>query len=221
VTRQTREPDKLAVSRLDWNDPEVLIRVLEERYAAVQGVPGDTLWTKLFTADVDGQPAKDWLLAAILPRPRDLVFLANAAITNAVNRQHPTVQSPDLLDARSEYSNYAIDSVLVEGEQDFPWLEDAIYEFAGAPGVLGATEVLRRIGQARPRRRTTPTDQEALVLLLQFSVLGVETESGAPTYVDNTHDLIRANALALSRAGDRDLRYHLHPAFRPFLEVAD
>jgi hypothetical protein len=221
LTRQTREPDKLTVSKLDWSDPELLIRVLEERYAAVQGVSGDTLWTKLFRTDVDGRPAKEWLLAVILPRPRDLVFLANAAITNAVNRDHAFVQASDLRDARSEYSSYAIDSVLVEGEQDFPWLETAIYEFAGASGVLEAPDVLKRISRARPRGRSTPKDEEALTLLLQFSFLGVETGIAGPTYVDNTQDLIRANALALARAGESDLRYHIHPAFRPFLDVSD
>jgi hypothetical protein len=221
LTRQTREPDKLAVSKLDWSDRELLLRVLEERYAAVQGVAGDTLWTKLFTADVDGHPAKDWLLDVVLPRPRDLVFLANAAITNAVNRQHATVEASDLRDARLAYSSYAIDSVLVEGEQDFSWLENAIYEFAGAPSVLEAPDVLDRIARARPRRRTTPTNEEALVLLLQFSFLGVETGTTGPTFVDNTQDLIRANALALARVGEGDLKYHIHPAFRPFLEAGD
>ena len=222
LSRQTREPDKLMVSKLDWSDPELLVRVLEERYASMEGQPGSTLWTKLFTANVEGQDTRDWLLRSILPRPRDLVYLANAAITNAVNRRHDKVLDVDLRDARLDYSSYAIDSVLVEGEQELPWLADIIYEFAGAPSVLDSSDVLRRIARARPRRKESPPDQQALVLLLQFSFLGVETTSEHPTYVDNTQDLVRANAIALARARDDEvLRYHIHPAFRPFLEVAN
>ncbi len=194
----------------------------EERYAAVEGPPGSALWTKLFTATIEGVDTRDWLLRSILPRPRDLVYLANAAITNAVNRRHERVLDVDLRDARLDYSSYAVGSVLVEGEQELPWLADIIYEFAGAPSVIDSSEVLRRIARARPRRRDSPPGEQALVLLLQFSFLGVETNAEQPTYVDNTQDLVRANALALARVGEYDdLRYHIHPAFRPFLEVAD
>ena len=220
VSRSAREPDKLAVSRLDWTDPELLIRVLEERYAVAQGVSGSEIWTRLFCSDVDGRRTRDWLLGAVLPRPRDLLYLANAAITNAVNRRHNRVESSDLRDARNSYSTYAVESVLVEGEQDMPQLDNVLYEFAGAPVVIEGEEALKRIRSGLPKRHAAAAAADALTYLLQLSFLGVETRPGNPTFADNPQDLTRALAIAQSRADGGPLRYHVHPAFAPYLDIA-
>jgi hypothetical protein len=220
VSRNAREPDKLSVSRLSWSDRSQLIRVLEERYAVAQGVDGPEIWTKLFCAEIDGRTTSDWILSCVLPRPRDLLYLANAAITTAVNRRHTSVEASDLREARQQYSTYAVESVLVEAEQDLPQIESIMYEFAGSPRVVEREEVLRRVSVGSGSKRKV-SEYDALQHLLQLSFLGVETSPGVPSFVDNPQDLARATALAqnLAATSGRTVRYQVHPAFFPFFEI--
>jgi hypothetical protein len=222
VTRNAREPDKLLVSRLDWTDQDLLVRVLEERYAVAQGVDGQEIWTKLFLGQIDGRATRDWILSAVLPRPRDLLYLANAAITNAVNRGHANVESADLKDARLSYSTYAIESVLVEGEQDTPRLEHIIFEFAGAQSRMRRSEAERRIRAGLGKKAPDDAVAQVISQLLLLSFLGQETAQEAPVFADNPQELVRASAIAqnVAAAAGKEVTYHVHPAFIPYLEIS-
>ena len=69
------EPDKMSHTRLAWNDYELLLRVIEERYVAAHGASSDPaeMWRKYFCSQVRGLPTRDYLVSRILPRPRDIV----------------------------------------------------------------------------------------------------------------------------------------------------
>ncbi|HEX6488999.1 MAG TPA: hypothetical protein VF137_09060 [Candidatus Dormibacteraeota bacterium] len=87
VKAVAREPDKLPVSRLAWDDPALLGRVIEERYEAATGAKdGTDFWRRTSCATVQGIPTRDFALAQILHRPRDLIYLCRAALATAVNR---------------------------------------------------------------------------------------------------------------------------------------
>lgn len=218
LVRAEREPDKLPVSHIDWSDSSLLLRVIEERYAAARGGDGRDIWTRLFCATVGARPTREWILENVLHRPRDLLFLVNAAITNAVNRRHQQVGAEDLKDAVLQYSRYAVDSVIVEGEQDVPELEQVLYEFAAAPRFMHEDDVLVRIGRAVPKK-----DDASAVLehLRALSVVGIEIGGGEFDFSEDGKARARANAIARNRSRDsgRPLRLTVHPAFRPFLEI--
>ena len=222
VTRTAREPDKLAVSTLDWNDQDLLLRVLEERYAIATGAQGQELWKRLFCPFVDFTPTRDWFFYAVLPRPRDMLYLANASITNAVNRRRDQVQPQDVKDARLAYSTYAFESLLVEGEPDLPQMESVLYEFAASPSIQPQSEVLERIRRGLGRK---PAKSETAVLtqLLELSFLGLQSAGVQPVYLDNPAGLARAMAIAQAKSNEAhsEIRYSVHPAFRPFLEITE
>src|SRR6185437_4111526 len=50
VQAAAKEPDKLSFTRLRWDDDELLLRVIEERYVASHGPDSDptSLWRKYF-----------------------------------------------------------------------------------------------------------------------------------------------------------------------------
>jgi hypothetical protein len=145
VLERAREADKLLYTRLTWNDPELLFRVIEERYEAYEasheGAAGAELWSLYFCRTVKGIPTKDYLIAKILPRPRDMVYLVKAAVSKAVNRRHSMVKEEDILDAETEYSQYALKSILVENGVTLPELESILYEFAGTAAIVTEQEV--------------------------------------------------------------------------------
>jgi hypothetical protein len=63
-----REPDKLSFTRLKWDDPELLLRVVEERYVVSHGTASDPaeMWHRYFGAQVRGVPMREYLVSRIL-----------------------------------------------------------------------------------------------------------------------------------------------------------
>jgi len=114
-----REPDKIAYSKIYWQDKELLLRVIDERFASSHegDVQPEELWGTYFCSSVRGQAVRDYIYSTILPRPRDLVFFVKAAIATAVNRGQGSVREADILDAEKQYSQYALES---QGRRPLP-----------------------------------------------------------------------------------------------------
>jgi len=219
VARQVREPDKIPVSRLSWSSPEMLLRVIEERYAATtpEGTVPSDFWRHF--ADVEGAPASAYILSRILPRPRDIVYICKAAITAAINKKHARVEGSDLAEAERSYSQFAFDAMLVEGVTE-ERLESVLYEFVGADAILSEPEVVRRIERAGVAGQDS---RQILETLRSFTFIGVEYRDGAFDFSEDARERQPLDILAEQRAarlgGTRT--YQIHRAFRTFLEVQE
>ncbi|WP_326727765.1 P-loop ATPase, Sll1717 family [Streptomyces phaeochromogenes] len=222
VIKEAREPDKINTKRIDWNQQELLKRVMDERYLSARpsGASPDELWQRFFCHEVDGVPTLDHILATILPRPRDLVYFCKVAVLNAANSRHSVVEVGDIREAESTYSKFAMDALLVEHCSTIGHLEDVIYEFTGSEEVLTRSTALELI------KAVLGDDQEAaaeecLEGLLKISFLGIEVRDGEISYPDRADQLRKAKILArnASRRTKREVRYQIHPAYRNFLEI--
>ncbi|MFT9670042.1 P-loop ATPase, Sll1717 family [Streptomyces rhizosphaericola] len=222
VIKEAREPDKINTKRIDWDQPELLKRVMDERYLSVR--PADTspdeLWKKFFCAEVEGTPTLDHILSTILPRPRDLVYFCKAAVQNAANARHSAVDESDIREAEKIYSKFAVDALLVEYGSTIGHLEDVIYEFTGSEDILSRSTVLELISDGLGEEDGQAA-AECLEGLLKISFLGIEVRSGEIWYPDRADQLRKARILArkASRRDKREERYQIHPAYRNFLEV--
>jgi hypothetical protein len=217
-----REPDKVPVSRLNWADGELLTRVLEERFIAAKDgtVDGHTLWDDYICPTTKGQTTKDYILWRALPRPRDIIFFATAAISTAVNRRKTGVEEADVLEAEKAYSRFAFDAVLVEAEATLAGAETVLMEFVGERYLLTAAELADLLARAGIGERDVSMVISELVGL---SFLGVETSDGVFQYVDDVRDQQRNDRLARRLAEQRGtpVQYVVHPAFRPYLEITE
>jgi hypothetical protein len=150
MTAIAREPDKILDSRLLWQDPELLLRVIEERFLASHAgsLQPDELWQRYFCPFVKGVPARKYILDHILPRPGDLVFFINAAVATAINRKHTFVQEADIFAAEKQYSQYAIEAISVEDGVTVSTLENVFYEFVGSNSCLTYHEVKECLSRA-------------------------------------------------------------------------
>lgn len=218
VELRAREPDKLPVTRLLWNDPALLLRVVEERYEAARQRPGSgsEMWSRFFCPRVRGERTRDYLAWRVLPRPRDLVYLCNAAITSAVNRGNERIEEADVVEAEQLYSTFATDVLRVEGAAVIPEIEDVLLEFLEAPPVMTAADAEARVQRVTSLSRT-PGD--ALEALVQLSFFGWEVADGRIEYATETRDDDKIRRLAERRKGGP--RLGIHPAYRPYLEIAD
>jgi hypothetical protein len=139
MTEYAREPDKIGPLTVHWNDPHLLARVLEQRYAANRRrrkPADDDMWSSIFPAEVNGLPTKEYILWRILPRPRDIIYFGNAALTTAINRHHAMVTQDDIAMADETYSRFAYEALVVESDAQGFDLEEVLYEFAGLNATL-------------------------------------------------------------------------------------
>jgi hypothetical protein len=222
VSEVAPEPDKLPVLRLDWRDPALLIRVIEERYAVTrdgEALP-DELWEKYFSETVRGVDTRTYIVWRILPRPRDVVIFVNAAISSAINRRSPRVEEQDLEAAELTYSQFAFEVLTVENTERFGSLEDLLFGFLGAPSVLTESDVLDLLAAGGAGGADSAG---ALEYLRTLSFLGVEVREGGFAYLEDARDTWRIDGLAQRRADATGgtKRYCVHPAFRPYLEIED
>ena len=214
-----REPDKIAYSKMNWDDKELLIRVVEERFVSSHegSVQPAELWERYFSSSVQGTPTKDYICSRILPKPRDLIFLVKAAVAVAVNRGHSLVRESDLLEAEKQYSQYALESVLVENGISVQGLENVLFEFAGSKAYLDEQEIVKILVNANvdPANHARVIDH-----LCSLSFLGLEVRNGDFRFADDPPVHRRNVALAkqLTTAGST-FRFMIHPAFWAFLEV--
>jgi hypothetical protein len=220
VLAAAREPDKVKFFKLVWSDPELLVRVIDERFVASHkgGVQPQEMWDKYFCKDVGGVPTKDYLVAQILPRPRDIVYFVKASIALAVNRRHAIVQEEDILDAEREYSQYAMDSVLVEEGVTRDQVETIMYELAGGTAI----QTVGQLERAIERALGCDVSAEGMIdQLCMLSFLGVEVDPGDFRFTDDPKEyrrnLVRARKLAEKRSSP--VVYKVHPAFCAFLEI--
>ncbi|MGH3430275.1 MAG: P-loop ATPase, Sll1717 family, partial [Mycobacteriales bacterium] len=191
----------------------------EERYLANRKGRKSTasdMWEELFTDEVRGLPTRDYLLWRILPRPRDLIYLANAALTTAINRRHHLVHESDIVLAETQYSKFAFEALLVESEAQGFDLEEALFEFAGLDSTIDAEEldtVLRASG----------CGPDVHSWLVRTSFLGVEVEDGSFAHVEGEAEARRKLRAAqrLEQKLGRQLRFRVHPAFRHHLDIRD
>jgi len=218
----TLEPDKLSFTRMRWDDPEMLLRVIEGRYIASHGEHSDpaTMWKKYFCPHVKGLSTRHYLTQRILQRPRDIVYLVKAAVSIAVNRKRDRVEEKDIFDGERMYSQYALDSILVENVGTFPQLEAFLFEFAGSASIVTEGEIHRiaaRCGITEDRWA------ELIEHLTALSFLGLEIEEGRFAFSEETRDL-RLNRVMSSRYRERstsEKRFEINKPFRSYLQVQD
>jgi hypothetical protein len=220
VRQHAREPDKITTLDVRWDDEHLLARLLEDRYVAHRGEEArpEELWDVYFCATVNGIPTRDYLLRRSLPRPRDLVYLANACVLIATNRRHSRIEEGDVLAAEEDYSRFALDALMVEGSPSTE-LDDLLLEFAGLPPEMPLRDALDILASVA----TGMSADEAFGLLLRSNFLGIETGEDSFDFPVSEQGQKKAMVLAKRLGVQRgtDARARIHPAFRPYLEISD
>lgn len=223
ILQIAREPDKIRHTRIEWTDPVQLLRVVEQRFAALHSgaLKGSEIWTRYFCDFVSGIPTKEFILQQILQRPRDLLYLTNEALATAVNRGHGRVLESDILHATKLYSEHAVSSLLVEDVGISASLANIVYEFVGAEAIIGRHEVLSRL--ARILGNNEEECDAAVKSLCLLGFLGVEVARDNFRFAQQPEDLKKAGVLAARFAAESEAvpRYKVNRPFQPFLEISE
>jgi hypothetical protein len=200
----------------------LLARVLEDRFLAQrpEGTAPNDLWTRYFTASIRGIPTRDYILSRVQARPRDLVYLANSAVSYASNARHGQIGESDIEAAEKAYSQFAYQALLVEALASSPDLDHVLMELAGEKSIIEASkleEILKSAG------KTMGLEDPIVTVLRRLGFLGLETASEIFDYGGTDGEMRRADVLAKKhkRATGRRSRYEIHPAYRSHIGVDD
>lgn len=127
---------------------------------------------------------RDYLMWKVLPRPRDLIYLANEALTTAINRKHETITASDILFAEEQCSRFAVEALLVESEAEEFDLDAALFEFAGMNATFDEADL-------RTLLADVPFAEDVMQWLIQSSIFGIETRPGKFLHLEGRTDAER------------------------------
>lgn len=220
VMNAAREPDKLGHTLLVWQDDELLLRVLEERFVRSHdgSVSPKDMWDKYFCPTVGGISATTYFLNRILKRPRDLLYFVKAAMETAVNRGHGRVETVDILEAERQYSQFAFSSVIVETIVSLPNIETILYEFVGLPPILTLDDVTGCMARAH----VPPADVGTIVSqLCMANFFGMEVDRDVFRFPEDSNDLRKLEVLStrFRETASVQTRYMINKPFWAFLEI--
>jgi hypothetical protein len=204
-----------------WDDKELLFRVIEERFSYYfhSALTPDEIWHTYFANEIDGMTAKEFIAKYAVPRPRDIIFFLQSAISDAADRGHSTVQPQDFLSARRSYSQFAFDALIAEDDPKLGRLEDVLYEFAGAPVQLTKGQVLQRIAKVGLR----PHEVDSyLNVLVELNFLGIKAPSGEYEFPqdDRRRRILLKIADGSETPTDDDGLFAISLPYHAFLEIA-
>jgi hypothetical protein len=219
ILSHARESDKLPIRKIEWNDPELLGRVIEKRIMISDpGILDNAeVWDKYFVDQVRGISTREFLISSVFPRPRDLVYLIRASLQHAVNRGHMKILEKDILSGLEQYSSFVFASLMAEGTPQFRLLQEFMVQLMGGECVLTDDD----IRDALEESGFGITNLDYVVGLLQeLTFLSYETSPGHFVFAYDQEDKAKLTVLAkkTSRAVGKK-RYQIHPAFHAYLEL--
>ena len=222
IYRQARERDKLKYSIITWNDLELLLLLIEERFKATTGISDfSIIWTKYFPTKIDGIAIKDYFIQNILPRPRDIIFFIKSALSNAITRKHQTILENDILDAQIKYSQHAIDSLIVENGVNIEDFEKILYEFVGCTKIVSRNDIEKILKNSRVENVNT---NYIIQILCERCFLGRKTAVNEYRYQVNFLEDEKISILAehyLENNPEQTEYFEINKPFRKFLEISD
>ncbi len=220
IMKYARERDKISYTRINWDDPLLLLRIIEERFISNESdaLRGD-IWKTYFCPTVSGVETKDFIIKNIIPRPRDIIYVVRTALANAVNHKHKVIEEVDIVDAQNKYSQYAIDSLLVENGINLENFENLIYEFTGMSEIVNENEI-----RVVMKKCLIPLEKEKIILdlLCDRTFIGREVNSNDFRFQYDGDDIKKYEVMSRKTAESRPdklKRFKINKAFHSYLEI--
>jgi hypothetical protein len=212
-----REPDKIEVSRLMWDDPEILLRIIEERFIELSNnkYERSDLFEKFFVPEIKGSPTKDYIINSIFPRPRDLIYFCKSCKDIAVSRGHEIIQETDVLFAHKEYSSWIFKSLLVENNILTKHMEDFLFELVGGNSIIDEKMITQFMTNSNIPIVQEEDVEKFIDNLVDLTILGREVRTNEFQF---EYDVENFKKIKIMSKKLDTKRYKIHNALVPFLE---
>jgi Cdc6-like AAA superfamily ATPase len=216
IVAYAREPDKIEVSRLNWEDPDKLFRIIEDRFVELS--KGDykiaDLWDRFITKTVNGIPTKEYIARSIFPRPRDIIFFIRTCKEMAISRGHEMIEEKDIISAHEEYSSWVFKTLLVENGVSYDQMEEFMYEMMTCNQILTRDDIIAIMSKVKFKVGEEEVE-EFIDHLVNLTIVGREIKTDQYGY---EHDVDKAKKLKTLGSKIENGRFRVHDALAPYLE---
>jgi len=217
IIEEAREPDKIEYTRLTYSDPEVFFRIVEERFVELSDldVEKEELFTKYICTSVKGQNVKEYIIANVFPRPRDIIYFFNSAKNISVLRGHTKINEDDLIKAYEEYSNWVFKSILVENGITIKQMRGFMYKLMGENSIIKSQKLIDFAKEADIVFSDTIESIKFIDHLVSLSIIGREVKNSKYTFEYDFESNEKVKALA-DKLGTNNFK--IHNALASYLE---
>ena len=217
ILKQAREPDKIEITRLKWDDSEILLRLIEERYEALSPNPvlGSQVWEKFFPEEVNGIGIKEYLFSCIFPRPRDLLYLMKQCKDYAISRGHDRIYEIDIESGYSDYSRWIFTSILVENGITMSQMENFMTLLMGESSILEIDHLKEIAIQVDVKFKDDKNFEYLIDHLVSLCVFGREVKPNEFRFDFEAQDEEKFKAMSKKNNSNR---LKIHKALHCFLE---
>ena len=198
---------KHADQTLEWNDRELLQRLLRRRIEASADVtpqPWGELWDAISVATVRGQNSLDFLVNSSLMRPRYMIRLFETAKRRAINMGHQKIHEGDYLAALEDLGWTVLEDLDLELRDIVRDAELLLFDIAQLNGACGLPElrdaVAKRVG-------ATEIVNRVIDVLLWSGAIGIAPKS-EPTFIHNCGYKLQFLRSLIDRNPDAEVCLH-------------
>jgi len=174
VNEKAREQDKLLLNttRLDWNDKDLLLRVIEERFLYFdQNLKREEIWKNLFCNQINGISTREYLFNNVIKRPRDLIYIVKSAINVSINHRNEKIEKEDIITAQKTYFEFLVSNTVTEYKFFIPEIKSIIYSFYQCPEKINFYFLNKKLKKFITKKINM---DELVTFLINISFLGIE-----------------------------------------------
>jgi hypothetical protein len=200
-----------------WEDPEILLRIIEERFIELSSNKYERadLFAKFFVPEIKSIPTKEYIINSIFPRPRDLIYFCKSCKDIAVSRGHEIIQETDVLFAHKEYSSWIFKSLLVENNILTKQMEDFLFELVGGNSIIDETMITQFMTNSNIPIVQEEDVEKFIDNLVDLTILGREVRKNEFQFEYDVENFKKIKIMSKKLDSNR---YKIHNALIPFLE---
>jgi hypothetical protein len=215
VSERAREPDKLLLNttRLEWNDENLLLQVIEDRFMQFdEKLTKTKIWETLFCEKIGDTPTRSYLYNNITRRPRDLIFFVKSAINVGINHRHSVIQEDDILSAQKSYFEFLISNTVTEYKLFLPEIREILFSFYGVSGNFNIKELKSRMTHFTSINWSL---DQIVEFLINISFLGIVFDGDEKYSYSDTDTNILFSRYTQQRAKyfHKNITFSINPAF--------
>ena len=179
VIKTMADYGKLSVDSVEWNDPELLVRLFRRRLLEGFGQnehAWNEVWSAVSVQEVEGRPTLEFLVDSSLMRPRYLIRLFETARRRAITLGKSKIEVEDYRVAVDELGWQVLEDFDRELADVVPDVEELMFELVQ----LGERMSLATLRGTIERRVSAPETVETIVdVLIWMGCIGVQRGESA------------------------------------------
>ena len=176
VIKTMADYGKLSVDSVEWNDPELLVRLFKRRLLEGFGrndQAWDEVWNAVSVQEVEGRSTLGFLVESSLMRPRYLIRLFETARRRAVTLGKSKIEEDDYRIAVDELGWQVLEDFDRELADVVPNVEELMFELVQ----LGERMSLATLRSTIEERVSVPETVETIIdVLIWMGCIGVQRE---------------------------------------------